>query len=500
MNIKEVLANKDTRIYACEKSLMLFSLYYFSQYHKYTMPEFHKEWYKDLNDDKLRGLLLIAYRESAKSSLAKIKLVHNIVYSKTHFNIWTSFDKKKAEANLFDVALQLQTNEKIIEDFGQLFYEDSFDKQSKKKSIGEFITTNKIKVKAYSTGQSPRGEVYGEHRPDFIYLDDFENLTTIESIPKTDQVKDYIDELLSGMSGNAFILALANRLSFNGSVSYLEDKIKDDPKFKVYDIPVVKDGEIVWKSRYTHTDKEADEFNKYIKDKQKHKVSLESKRRLLGHQAYNREMLNTPITDEEREFNKGWFQYRTEQEVMNKKTRNFLTIDTAGKEKPDEKDDYIGIVENYIDTDNFWNIKAYRMRLNSRDLISYIFTAYEKGHYEKIGIEKTAFTEGLKIAIQDECRNRNIYLPIEELKHGGTAKNTRIRQLIPRYSNRQIYHIEGQCKDLEDELHNFPRSIYDDVSDSLAFQLFLTEKVLGDDPQDKIMEQNEREYENFGYR
>jgi len=500
MNIKEVLAKKDTRIYACEKSLMLFSLYYFSQYHKYTMPEFHKEWYKDLSNEELKGLLLITFRESAKTSIAKIKLIHNIVYSKTHFNIWTSYDKKKAEGNLFDIALQLQTNEKIIEDFGQLFYEDNIDKQSKKKSIGEFITTNKIKVKAYSTGQTPRGEVYGEYRPDFIILDDIESLTTIESEAKTEQVKDYIDELLGGLSGNAFILCLANRLAFNGSINYLEEKIKDDERYRVYDIPVVEKGKIVWESKYTETDEEAKEFNKDIENKDKHKVSLESKKRLLGHQAYNREMMNTPITDEEREFNKGWFKYRTLEEVIHKKTRKFMTIDTAGRERPNDKSDFIGITENYIDVDDFWNIKSYRTKLNSRDLINYIFDMHSKRSFEKIGIEKTAFTEGLKIAIEDECRRRNIYLPIEELKHGGTAKNTRIRQLIPRYSNGQIYHIIGECKDLEEELHNFPRSVYDDTMDSLAYQLILTEKVLGHDPQDKIMEQNEREYENFGYR
>ena len=65
---------------------------------------------------------------------------------------------------------------------------------------------------------------------------------------------------------------------------------------------------------------------------------------------------------------------------------------------------------------------------------------------------------------------RNIYLTIEELKHGGTQKETRIRTLVPRYQRGQVYHIKDECMDLEEQMFQFPKGRWDDVIDSLAYQ------------------------------
>ena len=141
-----------------------------------------------------------------------------------------------------------------------------------------------------------------------------------------------------------------------------------------------------------------------------------------------------------------------------------------------ESADFTGFCENYIDQENFWNLSAYKMKLNPKDLVDYLFTLHAKRSFEKIGIEKTTFTEGLKPYLEEEMRKRNAFLPIVELSHGGTKKETRIRGLIPRYSNRSIYHITGECNDLEQELYNFPKSLHDDVSDATAYQLQVVEE------------------------
>jgi len=93
--------------------------------------------------------------------------------------------------------------------------------------------------------------------------------------------------------------------------------------------------------------------------------------------------------------------------------------------------------------------------------------------YSKIGIEKTTYTEGLKPFLEQEQRKRNIFLPIVEVLHNQTAKETRIRGLIPRYSSGSVFHIEGQCEDLEKEQLSFPKGRTDDVLDAEAYQLQL---------------------------
>lgn len=181
-----------------------------------------------------------------------------------------------------------------------------------------------------------------------------------------------------------------------------------------------------------------------------------------------------PVLTENQEFKQMWFQKILREEVDKMNTRNFLTIDTAMSEKASA--DFTGFCENYVNRENKWHFAAYKMKLNAKDLVDYIFTIHAKRNFEKIGIEKTAYLWGLKPYLDEEMRKRNIFLPIVELQHKQTQKETRIRGLIPRYSSYSIYHIEGECQDLEEELITFPRSINDDTSDSASYQCQIAEQ------------------------
>ena len=80
-----------------------------------------------------------------------------------------------------------------------------------------------------------------------------------------------------------------------------------------------------------------------------------------------------------------------------------------------EINDFTGITEIFVDSEGFWTISAKRYKLNPNDLVNLIFNLYAKNGYERIGIEKTTFTEGLKPYMQQQMRERNIFLPLVEL-------------------------------------------------------------------------------------
>ena len=202
---------------------------------------------------------------------------------------------------------------------------------------------------------------------------------------------------------------------------------------------------------------------------------LQSIKNALGPYDWNSLYQQSPILSANQEIKQEWIKQVERSFVERLNTRNVLTIDTAMSEKTAA--DYTGFCENYIDHENNWNVAAYRMRLNAKDLIDYIFTLHAKRSFEKIGIEKTAYTWGLKPFLDSEMRKRGVFLPIVELQHQQVNKETRIRGLIPRYASGSIYHIKGECNDLEEELLTFPKSIHDDVSDAAAYQLQIAEKA-----------------------
>ncbi len=183
----------------------------------------------------------------------------------------------------------------------------------------------------------------------------------------------------------------------------------------------------------------------------------------------------TPILSENQEFKPAWFKTIADFEVDRMNTRNFLTIDSAMSKRAEA--DSTGFCDNAVNTEKYWHLKAWRMKIGPEELVDTIFTLHRKRRYEKIGIEKTAYLDGLKPFLDAEQRKRQVFLPIVELKHNQTAKEIRIRGLIPRYSSGSIYHIDGYCKDLEEEAMRFPLGVHDDVLDSVAYQ----DQILAED-------------------
>lgn len=476
-----------SRIAQCENNIELFSLYYFPYYHTFEMPEFHKEMYKDLLFSDIDGAIWEMFRESAKTSLAKISIIHAIVYKKTNFTIWVSYDEKKAASNLFDVAVQLQTNERLIGDFGQLFYDELLEdekddpnaprRRSKKKSIKEFITTTDIKVKAFSTGMSIRGEVYGQYRPDRIYLDDIETMKTMVSEARTEQVKNFIDEMLSGAAGYANYLVLCNKISNNGSIVYLEERLQEDKRWRVRNVPIIlEDGKFAWPDKYVLTDKEAEEKNKDQVNKFFKRVSIETLKRRNGATNFNREFMNQPLTEDEREIKLLWLQKRFTDEMIAGKYRNrYITIDVADSKSRHKSDpDYTAITVVDVDGEGNWYVQyVSRGRYNAPELITRIFWLWETYKPIKIGIEKKSLEDQIMPYIRTKSEETKIFPVIKELEHGGTRKEDRIRGAIqgPLESGK-IFFKDKAIDDTDKliaELYDFPRAKKDDLSDALAY-------------------------------
>lgn len=451
------------RKFLAEQSFGLFCVYYFSAYFKYSLADYHYDFFQDchdLADNKIREVAWIAFRESGKTSIAKLFVIWLIATKKRLYINVDSFDKENAERILFDVAFEMTNNKRLQADFGVLFSKQKGIEDIKQNRINNFVCENGVRVEAHSTQESVRGRLHGHQRPDCLILDDIETNKTKDSQAYTKQVADHISEAMAGMSPDGFMLYLGNYITEYGNIAKLFEREKNDTGIRVRNIPVIlPSGLPAWSAKYALTDEEAKETGR---------VSIEGKQRQLGSLVFSYEMMNRPIDEMSAEFKKQYAQFEVEENVKQKETNCYITIDSAVSEK--ESADYTGITINRISIDNKWYIKTYRMKINSKDLIDHLFYLKQTYNPTFIGLEETTFTMAIQPFLEEEMRRRNSFFTITPVKHKGVNKEQRIRGLIPRWENKSIF-LVGDNFELLEEMRTFPNTMHDDVIDSLSMQL-----------------------------
>lgn len=245
--------------------------------------------------------------------------------------------------------------------------------------------------------------------------------------------------------------------------------LKNDPKgWEILNLPAIaeedekdrKKGQALWPKRYP-----LEELEKIRKD--------------IGTYEFSALYQGKPIDEANQEFKLSWVKSIEQVDVDKMETMRYMSVDTAISKGANS--DSTGIVINYVNRENKWHLKSYRMKINASELINMLFSLHESHNFDKIGVEKTIYLEAIKPFLDQEQRRRNRFLPIFELQHNQQHKETRIRGLIPRYQSGSVYHIKQNnmslCSELEEEMVRFPKGVHDDVIDAAAYLTQMVEDM-----------------------
>ncbi len=503
-------SSREARTKAASKHFGYFLTYYLPHYVRSEFSSFHYDMMGDVHDlldFRIRELAWFMFGESAKTSFAKALILYMIAYDIEPYINADAFDSTNSERVLFDVVWELQKNKRYRDDFGEKYNTARSRDEVTQKRIKDFITNpirdlennivqEGIRVEAHSTQESVRGRVHGAMRPGFVLLDDFETKKTLRSEVSTKQIRTHIQEFKRGLdSRRRRVLYLGNILSEYGNVQSVIERSKTDHELRVRIVPICE-GTLMgglhtpsWPERWVLTDKDAEATGK---------LSIEAKKRSMwtpeeGDFDFQAEMLCQPIDEAKSLFKKDWFMPITWDALMQKKLAAYVTLDTPSRKEDgvvNAGGDFVGFCVNWVDREGKWHIKAWREKLGPTGIIEKMFGVYafliQAGTPPiKFGWEDTAFTRGLEPMLRHEQRMRQTFLPLMWLKHEGRSKEDRIRTgLLYRYETRSIYHLQGECSDLENELIRFPDAEHDDTSDATAYQSDIARPAGTEKPRD----------------
>lgn len=172
VDLNESIEDKKKRIERLEANPQEWKEYYFPKFFTSESPEFHKKaanrLIKNFIEKKHWYEVRSWVRGLAKTTTAMMDVLYLILAKRMLKNIiYTSSTYDAAETFLTKWQAQLDSNQRIIADYGKQELEGTWTK-------GFFKTRNGVQFMALGAGQSPRGNGNDEIRPDCLIQDDFD--------------------------------------------------------------------------------------------------------------------------------------------------------------------------------------------------------------------------------------------------------------------------------------------------------------------------------------
>ena len=481
--------------------LAFFGNAYLPHYFSKPSPKFHYELDKIWTDGVLKGFnpytqpkivnaqpgchhAVAAPRGHAKSTNLTFKDdLHAVLYRYKHYILILSDTYPQAASFLEAISDELEENEAITEDFGNIvgnvWREDVI------------VTKTKIKIQAKGAGQKVRGLKHKNWRPDLIVLDDIENDENVRTPEQREKLKNWFYKAVSkcGDTYTDFV--------YIGTVLHYDSllvNVMNNPEYNSVKYKAVLNFSAsplwnIWETILTNKNnknRKTEALAFFNKNKQSMlkgtKVLWEEKLSYYdlmfmkvseGAASFNSEEQNEPIDPEDCLFNKENFDYYNPHDInFSDKDFNFYGFvdPSLGKSKKSDFSAIITIAKSRSTGYMYVADADVDRRLPSVIIDAvlgkavWIKKAYGK-KYKAFGCETNQFQYFLKTELAKESARRGIYLPIREVQQT-SDKVMRIETLQPDIDNKYIK-FNRQHKRLLEQLEFFPMADHDDGPDAL---------------------------------
>ncbi|MGE5487560.1 MAG: phage terminase large subunit [bacterium] len=401
---------KQQRIARGRHDFQWFCRYYLADYFCAQPAEFHSEL-SNLVDTQDR-VICAAPREHAKSTVVSFaKVIHSICYGLAHFCVIIRDSDPVATQNTNDIREELETNERIAEDFGSLY-------NKRKWAEGEFVTRTGIKVLARGRGCSMRGLRYKQYRPDLVIVDDLEDDESVES----KQQRDKLDRWLLRSVLN--IIAPGGRFFMIGTVLHhdavLVRFLKRTDSFITRIWRAIKDnGQPLWPARWPLT-------------------RLEAKRREIGPRAFQTEFMNDAANPEEQIFSPSGWKYFRDEDIDGLNLDIVAAIDPAIGQKAKNDDTAVAVVGEANGVYYVLRMTIKKLKIQHQvELV--VSTCREWPAIRKFGFETIAYQDALKQLVEEASAKDRLQIPAVAVDDIASDKLKRISRLAPLQEQGRIY-------------------------------------------------------------
>ena len=479
-------------------SLDYFCKTYFPHYFSKPSSALHKYFSKRYLDMIQKALQTgegdkeanAAPRGNAKSTWGTFGLpLWAAAFRKRKFALIVSETRGQAESFLSFIKLELETNERLQQDFPELYGEGPVWRAD------QIITRNGVKIQAAGAQQKLRGLRHGNCRPDLVIVDDLENDESVESPEQRRKLENWFFKALMkiGQPDTVFIVvgtilhydSLLSRLlvkpgwkgrKFQAVMQWSRSKRWEEWEQIFADISNGK--ELAEAAADNYFDKYRVEMlagTEVLWPEMEPYYYLMKMRVSDGPAYFDSEKQNEPLNPEDQVFFEEWFQDWEEGEVDLTGTMHAGACDPSlGKRNKRNDPSAIlgGRMKDRILYLDIADISQRRPDAILTDILMY----HERDHFDKLRMETVQFQEFFARTLEQKSHDEGLTLNIDD-KTPNTDKDLRIIRLQPWIKNGWI-RFKPEHRELKRQLLYYRpkgRGGHDDGPDCLEMLLDLCE-------------------------
>lgn len=406
---------------------------------------FINEKYKNLvkPTEQLAGAMFIEPREHGKT--VRWSFAYALwcaLTSKRKYILLIGASADAAKENLINIKRELEENEDLFNDFGEL--------QGQVWRDDRIELTNGTCLQAKGAGASMRGTRYKQYRPDLIILDDVLKDDAVESPSQRDKIYRWLKRVVFNLGKTAFIIWVNTVFHSDDPISRLMHEVEENTlkRWIAVRLSCYKpDGNPLWPEYWS-------------------KEALEEKREQLGFEVFSTEYGNEPLSDEERIIKPHWIEsywYVLSERPPLENLRIFCGVDPATGKHDGSAIEVIGVDKQGV----IWDLEHWNKVCSETVLCNQLILFRKKYKFELIAWEEVAFSGIYGNYIMKLAAEKNVYLPIKKLTTRGLSKEARIRSISPLLENGIVRIRKEGSKELRDQLTQFPKGAFDDLCDAL---------------------------------
>lgn len=460
-----------------DSDLEFFARTYFPHYVQGPGSKLHDWLYKRLPKvAQFMGgtkLAIAAPRGEAKSTLvSQIFVIWLVVTQRRHY-ICLVMDAFEQAAEMMEaIRAELDTNPRLAMDY------PSSTGQGRVWQQGVIVTTNNRKVQAFGSGKRMRGRRHGPHRPDLVVLDDLENDENVQSPEQRDKLQRWISKTvlkLGDADDTLDVVYIGTILHYDSVLARtLKNPLWESASFKAierwpdrmdlwerWEELYLNEGEAAAKAFYAGH-KKLMELGAVVSWPAKRPLPVLMRIRARdGHAAFDSELQNDPISQEDAPFHTFHYWVSLEPDLV-----CFGAVDPSLGKSGKGRDPSAILVGG-------WNRKTCRLSVIEAlvakrlpDLIiEDIIRMQQKYRCLVWGVESVQFQEFFRTELAKRGLQRGIPIPARAIMPIAD-KDLRIASLQPHVVNGDILlHITQSA--LIQQLRHWPMADHDDGPDAL---------------------------------